>query len=43
MYLEGYNGSIGLPLPSTDVSIRDESGKEVPIGTSGELCIKGHK
>ncbi|HEI6752889.1 TPA: AMP-binding protein [Legionella pneumophila] len=41
MYLEGYNGSIGLPLPSTDVSIRDESGKEVPIGTSGELCIKG--
>nr|WP_274541365.1 AMP-binding protein [Legionella pneumophila] len=41
MYLDGYNGSIGLPLPSTDVSIRDESGKEVPIGTSGELCIKG--
>ncbi|HAU2102728.1 TPA: AMP-binding protein, partial [Legionella pneumophila] len=41
MYLEGYNGSIGLPLPSTDVSIRDESGKDVPIGTSGELCIKG--
>ncbi len=41
MYLEGYNGSIGLPLPSTDVSIRDDDGKEVPIGTSGELCIKG--
>lgn len=41
MYLEGYNGSIGLPLPSTDVSIRDDSGKEVPIGQSGELCIKG--
>ncbi|KGP62750.1 long-chain fatty acid--CoA ligase [Legionella norrlandica] len=41
MYLEGYNGSIGLPLPSTDISIRDESGKEVPIGASGELCIKG--
>ncbi|RUR12809.1 AMP-binding protein [Legionella sp. km772] len=41
MYLEGYNGSIGLPLPSTDVSIRDDNGQEVPIGTSGELCIKG--
>jgi len=41
MYLEGYNGSIGLPLSSTDVSIRDDSGKEVAIGSSGELCIKG--
>ncbi|KTD35578.1 long chain fatty acid-CoA ligase [Legionella moravica] len=41
MYLEGYNGSIGLPLPSTDVSIRDDNDNEVPIGTSGELCIKG--
>ena len=41
MYLEGYNGSIGLPLPSTDASIRDDNGKELPIGTSGELCIKG--
>lgn len=41
MYLEGYNGSIGLPLPSTDVSIRDDNGKEVAIGSSGELCIKG--
>lgn len=41
MYLEGYNGSIGLPLPSTDISIRDDQGKEVPIGSSGELCIKG--
>lgn len=41
MYLEGYNGSVGLPLPSTDVSIRNEKGKEMPIGDSGELCIKG--
>ncbi len=41
MYLEGYNGSIGLPLPSTDVSIREDNDKEVPIGSSGELCIKG--
>lgn len=41
MYLEGYNGSIGLPLPSTDVSIRDDFGMEVPIGSTGELCVKG--
>lgn len=41
MYLEGYNGSIGLPLPSTDASIRNEEEEEVPIGSSGELCIKG--
>lgn len=41
MYLEGYNGSIGLPLPSTDVSIRDDAEMEVPIGSIGELCIKG--
>ncbi|MFI4963027.1 MAG: AMP-binding protein [Legionellales bacterium] len=41
MNYEGYNGSIGLPLPSTDISIRDDEDKEVSIGESGELCIKG--
>ncbi len=41
MYLETYNGSIGLPLPSTDVSIRDDNGFEVPLGETGELCVKG--
>ena len=41
MYLETYNGSIGLPLPSTDVSIRDDSGVELAIGETGELCVKG--
>lgn len=39
--LEKYNGSIGLPVPSTDVRIFDEDGNEVPIGESGELAIKG--
>jgi len=39
--LRSYNGSIGLPISSTDISIRDDSGKEVPIGESGELCVKG--
>ncbi|WP_133127251.1 AMP-binding protein [Legionella nagasakiensis] len=41
MYLEEYNGSIGLPLPSTDISIRDEDGHELPVGERGELCVKG--
>jgi len=41
MYLSDYNGSIGLPLPSTDISIRDEDGQEVGLGDKGELCIKG--
>ena len=36
-----FNGSIGLPLPSTEVSIRNENNEEIPIGESGELCIKG--
>ena len=41
MYLEKYNGSIGLPLPSTDISIRDDQGNELPLGEKGELCVKG--
>lgn len=41
MYLEDYNGSIGLPLPSTDISVRGEDGQEVSLGTPGELCVKG--
>lgn len=36
-----YNGSIGLPLPSTEVSIRDDEGSELPIGSVGELCVRG--
>ncbi|OWW18322.1 AMP-binding protein [Noviherbaspirillum denitrificans] len=36
-----WNGTIGLPLPSTLVSLRDDDNKEVPIGSPGELCIKG--
>ncbi|MDP3705315.1 MAG: AMP-binding protein [Legionellaceae bacterium] len=39
--LKEYNGSIGLPLPSTNISIRDEKGKELPVGETGELCISG--
>ncbi len=39
--LEAYNGSIGLPLPSTDVKICTEEGDDVPVGEVGELWVKG--
>ena len=38
---EIYTGSVGVPVPSTEISIRDEAGQEVPIGESGELCVRG--
>lgn len=41
MNLTEYNGSVGLPVPSTDVIILDDDEHEVPVGTSGEICIKG--
>lgn len=36
-----FNGSIGMPLPGIDISIRDEAGNALPLGEAGELCIKG--
>ena len=39
--LEEFNGSIGLPIPSTDVSIRDEAGVDLGLNTSGEICVRG--
>ena len=36
-----YTGTIGLPLPSTEISIRDEEGREVPLGEPGEICARG--
>ena len=36
-----WTGSIGLPLPSTEISIRDEAGNEVPLGERGEICARG--
>jgi long-chain acyl-CoA synthetase len=36
-----FNGSIGLPVPSTDVSIRDDAGKELPVNGVGEICVFG--
>ena len=37
----GFNGSIGIPVPSTYISIRDDAGNEVPLGEPGEICAKG--
>ncbi len=39
--LPAYNGSIGLPIPSTDLILRDDARKEVAIGQPGEICIRG--
>jgi long-chain acyl-CoA synthetase len=36
-----FNGSIGLPIPSTDISIRDDAGKELPVNGIGEICVFG--
>ena len=39
--LTEFRGSIGLPLPSTDISLRDDNDREPPIGEPGELCVRG--
>ncbi|WP_417423370.1 long-chain fatty acid--CoA ligase [Hoeflea sp.] len=36
-----FSGTIGLPLPSTYIDIRDEDGASMPLGEVGEICIKG--
>jgi long-chain acyl-CoA synthetase len=36
-----YTGAIGLPIPSTDIVLRDDAGHDVPLGQPGEICIKG--
>ena len=39
--LPEFNHSIGLPVPSTEISIRGDDGNEVPLGQAGELCVRG--
>ena len=39
--LDGYNHSIGLPMPSTEVRFVDEAGQEVPLGEPGEMQVRG--
>jgi long-chain acyl-CoA synthetase len=36
-----FSGTIGIPVPSTEISLRDDQGNEVAIGEPGELCAKG--
>ncbi len=39
--IDHFTGAIGLPMPSTDIAIRDDDGRDLNIGEAGELCIKG--
>ena len=41
MNLPDYNGKIGMPISSTEMVIKDDDGNDMPIGESGEICIKG--
>jgi long-chain acyl-CoA synthetase len=38
---KAFSGKIGLPLPSTQVAIKDEAGRELPTGEVGEICVQG--
>jgi long-chain acyl-CoA synthetase len=38
---EPFNGSIGLPIPSTEVTIKDDAGNDLPLGQIGEICVRG--
>jgi len=40
-YMEKFTGTVGLPIPNTEISIRDDDGNEVERGQPGEICIKG--
>ena len=39
--LKAYNGTIGLPIPNTEISIQDDDGKHLGIEEAGELCVRG--
>jgi long-chain acyl-CoA synthetase len=34
-------GTVGLPVPSTEVAIRDDDGNDLPVGEAGEICVRG--
>jgi long-chain acyl-CoA synthetase len=36
-----HDGTVGLPLPSTEISLRDAAGREVALGEPGEVCVRG--
>jgi long-chain acyl-CoA synthetase len=37
----GFSGTIGYPVPSTEIAIRDDDGNDVPLGSPGEICARG--
>jgi long-chain acyl-CoA synthetase len=41
MNLTEFSGTIGLPMSSTEIVLRDDSDRDVPLGQPGEICIRG--
>jgi long-chain acyl-CoA synthetase len=41
LHLKDFTGSVGVPFPSTDVAIFDENGRELAVGETGEICVRG--
>src|SRR5262249_37280499 len=41
MTMSGFSGTVGMPFPSTDIKLLDDSGKEVALGEPGEICARG--
>ncbi|WP_430419624.1 long-chain-fatty-acid--CoA ligase [Methylibium petroleiphilum] len=39
--LRQFSGNVGLPIPSTEIAIRDDDGRDLPLGEAGEVCIRG--
>jgi long-chain acyl-CoA synthetase len=39
--IEEFNGSIGLPIPSTEISARDDAGNDLGLNKTGEICVRG--
>ena len=38
---EDFNGSIGLPIPSSEIAIKDDQGQDLALGQTGEICVRG--
>ena len=39
--LPDFNGSCGVPIPSTEIAIREDEGADLAVGVAGELCVRG--
>ena len=39
--IKDYTGSIGMPMPSTELTLRDDDGRDMPTGEPGEICVRG--